>query len=926
MTKRVTSRTQPGSPSYPGSAFAPCVAAFFAASLLFGCSSDSGPTSPKDASKDGPKDTVTSPTDVGADSATPDLATDSANKDLADAAGCYDNGVFYSPGATVTRPGACLTTCTCLSTGAIGLCSTTCYDGSVQPDTRPPGDVPPTDSPIVCTRAGRTYDPGESVPLNDGCGGSCFCSSTGTLVNCTPACTVDGGLDVPKDTTPDQHDVAPPVDVTPPIDTTCVAGVACTLGTGAKGFCAAGACTACAGATDDAKCKTAYGTGNICISGACTPGDCHDSAGCSDGRLCGSSVAHACGDCTTDAQCTGDTHYGAGHLCVNHLCVAGNCHDTSAECTGTRVGQVCGVTTDHTCGACTSDTQCANDATYSAAATLKTLCATKTGLTTTGQCVANNTSGTGNICANADNNHVCPVNSADFCCANKCVPGNCCADSDCTTLGSDFVCRQNTCTRCDSVSGNAYFVDPIGGDDETATGSGLSGTTAAPACSFRTLKQALIVVNALGATAPAGTTITIVGQATGNTSLYTVAAGGITNVEELPIRVPANVTIKTKTGPVILNFRTTDTNTAGFRLAGAGASISPITAAPLTINGQNRTGSVGILVASGTASLGNITVTNTASDGIQVTGGTADFLAGISVTATTGTNANGISITGGTAHIDTGITVTDANANGINITGGTTTMGGGVNVTGAGQHGIAISAGTVAINAGVSVRTSGANGLNIQGTGAATITVTSATATPSVFDSNTESGISVAGTGVLTISGATVTGSTVRTVSAKGNTASNVYFASTSATLSTIDHFYSYNSTVDGLRIVAGSNIQVRNSMFKSNAHNGVNIISGADSDLTGIDLGTAADPGDNTLQSAAGSGPNSYAGLCVNLTVAPTTQTLKAAANVFAGKDCTATNPGAIAASATCAAATNIGVPAGNITFVASNCTVTGP
>ena len=130
--------------------------------------------------------------------------------------------------------------------------------------------------------------------------------------------------------------------------------------------------------------------------------------------------------------------------------------------------------------------------------------------------------------------------------------------------------------------------------------------------------------------------------------------------------MPANVTITTKTGPVILNFRAGDTNTSGFRLAGAGAALRPIAAAPLTINGANRAGSVGIVVASGTTSLGNITVTNAAIDGIQVNGGTADFLAGISVTATGG-SANGLSIAGGTAHIDAGMIVTNAGSNGINI-------------------------------------------------------------------------------------------------------------------------------------------------------------------------------------------------------------------------------------------------------------------
>jgi hypothetical protein len=41
------------------------------------------------------------------------------------------------------------------------------------------------------------------------------------------------------------------------------------------------------------------------------------------------------------------------------------------------------------------------------------------------------------------------------------------------------------------VSGRQFFVDPVGGDDDNATGSGTSSaggaTTATPSCAFRTL-------------------------------------------------------------------------------------------------------------------------------------------------------------------------------------------------------------------------------------------------------------------------------------------------------------------------------------------------------------------------------------------------------------------------------------------------------
>jgi hypothetical protein len=835
MTKRVTSQTRAGS-SYQFSTFLRCATAFFAASILVGCSSSSDTV--KDSSADQAKDTANSPidatSDVVIDSAKDvatdsviDVATDSEDKDLA-----------------ITDV----------------------------PDTRPPVDVTPSDAPVICSWNGQTYTPGETILLGDGCGGTCVCSSTGTRIGCTAACPVDSGADIKKDTNKlDQQELDGAYDATPPIDTACVTGAACSLASGTKGFCAAGVCTACSGATDDTKCKTAYGTGTICLANACSTGDCHDnSTDCSAGRICGSSVPHACGDCTTDTQCTQDARYGTGYLCVNNLCVHGDCHDTSADCTGTtKVGQVCGATTAHTCGACTSDTQCTNDTTY---ATTKPICETTTGLTKTGQCVANPTTGTGKLCTS--NNVECPVNSADFCCGNKCVAGNCCDDTDCSSLGANFNCLQNTCTQCNSVVGNSYFVDPVNGDDTGATGSGMSGTAATPGCSFRTLTKALEVINASG-TAPTGTTITIVGRTTGTTSLYTVAAGGVT-AETLPIVVPANVTITTKTGPVKLTLGSTKT---GFSLVGNDAGIQPISDALLTIDGASVSGP-GIVVTTAananTVNLKNIIVKDTNDDGIQITKGTANIVSDLSVTG--------------------------AAANGINISG----------------------TGAATIGPGVSVTTAGANGLNIS-SGSATITVTSSQ-TSTAFDSNGQYGISVSGTGVLTINGATpTTGTAIRTVSAKNNTGNNVNFASSSATTSTIDHFYSYNSEADGLHIVAGSHIQVRSSVFKSNAHNGINITSSTtDSDLTDIDLGTTADPGVNTLQSATGSGPNLYAGLCVNLTEGTTTQTLQAAANLFAGKDCSATASGlTITKSATCSGATNIGVAAGTITFVATNCTV---
>jgi len=452
-------------------------------------------------------------------------------------------------------------------------------------------------------------------------------------------------------------------------------------------------------------------------------------------------------------------------------------------------------------------------------------------------------------------------------------------------LGSNFNCLQNTCTQCNSVVGNAYFVDPINGDDTGATGSGMSGATATSGCSFRTLTKALTVIG----TPPTATTITIVGQSATTTALY--AAG-----ESFPITVPTNVTIKTKTGPVKLTVPESQT---GFILGGNNASIQASSAAALTIDGATHTDSIGIEVAPGTnnsASLSYITVTNTGGDGIQVTSGTATLGAGISVT--------------------------DAVANGINISGGTATINAGLSVIGAVANGINISGGTANIGAGVSVTTSTVNGLNISG-GTVTIAVTAGQAS-TVFDSNGQFGIAVSGTGVLNITGAIPTsGTAVRTVSAKNNTGSNVYFTSTAA--SAIKYFYSYSSGEDGMKIAAGSEVQVRHSVFRKNAGNGIHIV-GTTGSLDNIDLGTATSAtgaGNNELQSAVTANKNTGAGICVQLNAAGT-PTLHAQGNQFANIDCT-TSTGAITKNATCASGIDLGITTYTdltVTVHTENCT----
>jgi hypothetical protein len=1012
------------------------MAAILTVGLLSACSSSTEtPTPKKDSAVDVP------------------LNKDSAGAESAGAT-CALNGQTYAVGQTVTLPGDCPLTCKCQSNGNLGQCTGGCgTDGGH--DNRPPTDGPgPTDANVICSKAGKIYNPGEAVPANDGCGGTCICQADGTIGHCTGACPVDSGQpDAPTVDAPADRPIDLPVDLPPPVDTSCATGKACTLGTGGNGLCVANTCKACAGATDDSNCvaiygagsicadgqcvagtchdstvctgskvcdsthnckncasdlqcqndavygkgticlsngqcsagtchtstdcqgkklcdsavhtcsncttdtqcqadsaygsksicvsaqciagtcaatadcksigrlcptatkvctectsdtqckgDTAYGAGTICVegqcvsgtctnssdcpsgricnatshacvacandtqckndanygqhtlclSGACTTGDCHDiSSDCSTGRLCGSTVPHACGDCSTDAQCKADARYGTGYLCVGNLCVKGNCHDTSTECTGSNAGLVCGASTAHTCDTCSKDDQCKNDTKYGA----NTICNTSTGSTSLGQCVSNACTNTG---------HSCAANGSDVCCASKCIAGNCCNDTDCANnplYGDNYFCRQNTCSRCDNVTGNTYLVDPINGDDSMATGSGTAGGTATAGCAFRTVTAAL---GALATPAPAGTIITIVGRTSGSTSLYTVPATGDTSpTETLPIQVPANVTIATKTGPITLSLG----SKVGFSLLGDKATLQPDPAALLTISGgTNHTSGAGIVIPTGTTgtmSISNVTITNPGDDGIQVNAGTLQ-------------------------------------------------IGRGVHVTGAGtdssrQNGLAISGGTV--------------------------NITVAAADPATsFESNTQSGIAVSGTGVLNIKGEAVTGG--RSIVVQKNYNGNVDFGQSQGVTatSTIDGLYSWASSAgDGLRISAGTKIKVRNSIFQANSGNGIRIDAGsltAAGIMDGIDLGqtATANMGHNVLQTQAGSNPNAGAGLCVNMAGVTGAQTLLAAGNQFAGLDCSTTNPGAIRKSTNCTGATDLGLiqPTGvAVTVTVTNCTV---
>jgi hypothetical protein len=712
-------------------------------------------------------------------------------------------------------------------------------------------------------------------------------------------------------------DQAPTVDLMGadviPVDAACVAGAACALSGGKLGTCVAGACAACVDPAGDPVCAAAYGAGALCVQGTCAPGGCRDSRVCTGGQIC-NTITNQCGDCVTDAACKADTtSFGAGFICLGSKCVKGNCHDSSndcapgticgvatphtcgectasaqctsdigrygagyvcsdggkcakgdcgtnsTECTGAKDGLICGVVTSNTCGECSQDAQCRNDPRYKDD---KPLCWTSAGATM-GHCVAN-------TCAT--NNQKCAGNGADFCCGNKCIPGSCCTgdDTPCKLIGSTYTCVNNTCTTCDAPTGNLYFVDPVNGSDTIASGSGMAGSNPSANCMFKTITRALA---ALPATPAAGTTITIVGQAGKTTDLVVTGSGA----EKLPIEIPANVKITSKTGPIQLSLPATK---VGFRLVGNASALLPDPAAGLTIDGGGVSGTaiVFALAAAGdAASIAQIAIKKTNDDGLRVQLGTANIGPGISVVdaGSTTQRQSGLEITGGLAVID---------------------------VPGAGaktffQH-------------------NSEHGIKVTGKGQLNITATPA-GTPGdgngsvVVKDNGDAGIHLA---------QTPTDATRK--------------------LNAITGVVAHANQGPGLRVLGGTRLKLRTSVLLANGGSGVLIepfaASAAGTDVSAIDLGVAGDSGKNVLQSLLGSNPNTGAGICVDLNLVTGTAAIKARGNVFAGVaaalDCAVATPAAkITIADTCGQATgkvNVGVrkpPASTATITVDllNCAI---
>ncbi len=258
----------------------------------------------------------------------------------------------------------------------------------------------------------------------------------------------------------------------------CTGGQICGIGT-------AHVCGSCAGSDTACKNDAVYTSGSICLSGGCVTGDCHDtSIECTAGKICGVSTAHTCGNCSAgaagDTQCATDARYGSGNICFQGLCGVGNCHATSADCTGgerrpdLRRHLYEHLRHLHADSACTSDTF------YGA----NSICNTTAGVNQ-GKCVTR-------ACSN--NNRPAWPTPATSAAAEAARPAT--AASTATAAPSAPPASTTPARPATPVSGNTFYVDPMNGNDSTGTGSNMSGATPAPGCAFKTITRAIAIIGA----------------------------------------------------------------------------------------------------------------------------------------------------------------------------------------------------------------------------------------------------------------------------------------------------------------------------------------------------------------------------------------------------------------------------------------------
>ena len=264
---------------------------------------------------------------------------------------------------------------------------------------------------------------------------------------------------------------------------------------------------------------------------------------------------------------------------LNGACVAGDCHDTSIDCTA---GKICSVST-HTCGNCSAgsagDTQCTSDPPATRATSASRACAASATATPPAPTAAEATRASSAASARptpaAAAPAIQPVHADSFygpnficnyCATGKCVTRACGNNNMACTANDERLllrrqlhdrqllrrrrlrrlgtaCVNHTCSTCNGVTGNKWYVDPVSGNDSTANrqrpvgGNGGAGLRVQDHHARRHRRR----VDA--------------GRHPDRHRGHRLDATGLVAGDTHPITVPSNTTLTTTGGPITITVR-----------------------------------------------------------------------------------------------------------------------------------------------------------------------------------------------------------------------------------------------------------------------------------------------------------------------------------------------------------------------------------
>ena len=226
---------------------------------------------------------------------------------------------------------------------------------------------------------------------------------------------------------------------------TCTAGLDCWLS--GRVCSVEGRCAPCA---DTYECLEAgsggYAAGTVCVDGVCVEGDCLGSGDCPPERpICGAGAR--CRPCQSHAECLAREDVAEGFVCeqATGRCLAGDCYPAETAC-GDAAAQVCG--DDYRCRACADDGECRVSLSADAAVCDGGAC--RLGCEDALGCTAGLVCGADHLCRGCEGDEECAAayGAGRLCLDALCVAAECRTGADCA--GGQRVCDANVCRACEN--------------------------------------------------------------------------------------------------------------------------------------------------------------------------------------------------------------------------------------------------------------------------------------------------------------------------------------------------------------------------------------------------------------------------------------------------------------------------------------------